>query len=348
MNYSIVKQITGIICIILLTSCNQTLNKKKAGEVSDNDLTSSGITNNLGSPPGQYFAEKEKNEYIIPFEFYGMNLMVDARMNNMKIKMLIDNGVMWDELLFYGGAIVDSLEIEVEGDILVTGAGEGDGMDSKTASNLSIAFGEVLFKDQNAVITTKESGFSDFFPGVAGQVCGAFFKHFVVEFNFDENNMILHKKETYKYKGNGKSLKMTRDTAGSYSIPINLKFKNKESINHQISIDLGGIDHIALPISSVHGFDKPNSEKIYLGHGASGEINGYLGEIELLNIAGYSFSEVPTIFVESDNVSDHTNTTIGLPLLMKFNLVFDYFNETLYLAPNSHFNESFEIIQNNE
>jgi hypothetical protein len=38
-----------------------------------------------------------------------MNLMVEARMNDTDIKMLIDNGVMWDEILFYGSDLVDGL-----------------------------------------------------------------------------------------------------------------------------------------------------------------------------------------------------------------------------------------------
>ena len=101
--------------------------------------------------------------------------MVDASMNDTDIKMLIDNGVMWDELLFYGSDHVDGLGMKYEGEVRVVGAGDdrSKGTDSYTASNVSISFGDITFHDQSAVITPKDSGWADFFPGVAGQVCGA-------------------------------------------------------------------------------------------------------------------------------------------------------------------------------
>ena len=335
----------NLFCIIFLTllvscgpSSNQTQIKSKEYKSDTTDLANS----SLGSPPGFYIADVLKNEYIIPFEFYDMNLMVDAKMNGMNIKMLIDNGVMWDKLWFYGSDITDSLGIQKDGYTLVIGAGEGDGVNSNNAYGLSIAFGEILFKDQDALVTSKESGFFNYFPGIAGQVCGAFFKHFVVEIDFDRRVVVLHRKETFEYVGNGIQIKMTRNAEGSYSIPMHLKMKGKESIDHDIFIDLGGIDPVALPINEKLGFDRPNTEKIYLGTGASGEIYGYNGSIEYLNIAGYEMMNVPAIFEESDNKGNYINTTIGLPLLMKFNLVFDYFNETLYLEPNMNFNEPYK------
>lgn len=333
----------SIVFLSILVSCGPSSNRTTVKTSERKSEVFISENSSLGDPPGFYIAEEPKNEYILPFEFYDMNLMVDAKMNGTDIKMLIDNGVMWDEILFYGSDILDSLGIIGEGNTLVIGAGQGEGVESTNASGLSISFGEILFKDQDAVITSKESGFADYFPGIAGQVCGAFFKHFVVEIDFEKKVVILHRKDTFKYVGNGNPIKMTRNQVGSYSIPIHLKMKGKESIDHDIFIDLGGIDPVALPINEKLGFDRPNTEKISLGYGASGEIYGYNGSIEYLNIAGYEMMNVPAIFEESDNEGNYINTTIGLPLLMKFNLVFDYFNETLYMEPNQNFNEPYKI-----
>lgn len=89
-------------------------------------------------------------------------------MNGVDIKMLVENGVMWDELLFYGSDQVDSLGMDYEGDAHITGVGEGEGLDSYTASGVSLSFGDLTFHDQDAVITAKEQGFADYFPGSAG------------------------------------------------------------------------------------------------------------------------------------------------------------------------------------
>lgn len=289
-------------------------------------------------PPGRYSAAQFRNYYELPLEFYGMNLMVNAVMNGKKIKMLIDNGVLWDELLFYGSPLVDSLNIKQDGKILVTGAGEGDGVSSGTASNLSIDFGELHFTGQKAVITSKESGFAEYFPGIAGQVCGAFFKHFIVEFNFDDNLLKLHRVKGYVYKGWGNFVEMIKDSSGAYKIPVTLKLNGKQR-KCFLFIDLGGIYQLSLPVGGEYGFDKPSSPKIYLGEGASGAINGYRGSVENLRIAGFNVRDVRAVFVEAPKGGNHTNTTIGLALLKKFNLVFDYFHRKLYLEPNSHFKE---------
>lgn len=298
----------------------------------------------LGTPPGSYTTVDDQDKFILPFTFYGMNLMVDASMNGIDIKMLIDNGVMWDELLFYGSDQVDGLGMDYEGQVLVVGAGDDrdKGTDSYTASGVSISFGPVTFHDQAAVITPKASGWAEYFPGVAGQVCGALFKHFVVEFDFDEQNLILHKPQTFQYQGKGSPVTMTRDESGAYAISVKVKMRDKPAVDYSLSIDLGGIDPVALVISEKYGIDKPGGDKAYLGHGASGEITGYREFLESVIIGDYELNDVPVVLTEADDDGDHTNKTLGLPLLMHFNLVFDYFNETLYLEPNEHFAGSFE------
>ncbi|MCW8926345.1 MAG: hypothetical protein OQJ84_08820 [Xanthomonadales bacterium] len=301
-------------------------------------------TSQLGPPPGSYTTDVDQDKFILPFTFYGMNLMVDARMNGADIKMLIDNGVMWDELLFYGSDLVDGLGMDYEGGVLVTGAGDDrdKGIESYTATGVSISFGPVTFHDQAAVITSKASGWADFFPGIAGQVCGALFKHFVVEFDFDEQNLILHRRETFQYQGKGSPVAMTRDENGAYAIPVKVKTRDKPAVDYSLFIDLGGINPMALVISEKYGIEKPGGDKVYLAHGASGEITGYRDVLESVTIGGYELNDVPVVLTEADDEGDHTNKTLGLPLLMHFNLVFDYFNETLYLEPNEHFAGSFE------
>ena len=296
----------------------------------------------LGEAPGTYVIQDDRDTVSFPFEFYGMNLMVKARMNNIPINMLIDNGVLWDELFFYGSPLVDSLGMQLDGEILVEGAGEDEGIQSNTASNVSIAFGDVLFSGQNAVITSKEQGFADYFPGVAGQVCGAFFKHFMVEFNFDTQLLTLHRPDHFHYHGKGKSVPMIRDSSGAYSIPVRLKINDKPAFDYRLFIDLGGIYPVSLVIDDRLEIEKPTGEKTLLGYGASGAIRGYQSMLGSLKIGGYELKDVASVMIESTEGGDYTNTTIGLPILMRFNLIFDYFNERLYLEPNSHFFDPYD------
>jgi len=310
-------------------------------------LSLSGFSQNAINPefglaPGTYIIENGKETVKIPFIIKDMEIEIKAEMNGKKINFLIDNGVMWDELCFFGSSLVDSLGMIYDGDAYITGAGEGEGLQSYTASDVTISFDGITFYGQGAYITSKESGFAEWWPGIAGQVCGSLFKHFVVEFNFDENIMTLHKPENFVYKGKGNSLKMTRDSVGSYSIPIVLKQEGEKKVNYNLFIDIGTEAPIYIAINENDGIFKPeNSKKILLGYAASGEINGYEGAFESIKLAGYKLNDVIAKFTETD--FDNTTCTLGLPLLMHFNVIFDYFNEVIYLEPNKSFDNSFII-----
>jgi hypothetical protein len=287
-----------------------------------------------------YTLLNDKQRIEIPFEFYGMNIMVRAKMNGINVNLLIDNGVMWDEAWFYGNEQVDSLGFTYEDGVTIQGAGEGEGVVSKTANCPDIVFDGIIFKNQRAIVSDKEEGFADFFPGMAGQICGTLFKNFMVEFNFDTQMIILHDPREFNYKGKGMALDMQHHPSESYSIPLKI-VTDKKVIDINVFIDLGGV----YPLSLVLNDDikvEDDAEKIVLGYGASGEIRGYHGQVKEVKLGKHTLNDVPTVFIEDETGGDHTNITVGLPLFMKFNLVFDYFNNRLYIEPNQHFNKPFD------
>jgi hypothetical protein len=221
----------------------------------------------------------------------------------------------------------------------VDGAGEGEGVSSYSASGVAIAFGDVSFIDQPAIITPEEQGVAALFPGVDGQVSGAFFKHFIVEFNFDDQVIVLHEPAGYHYTGGGTAVPMTPHASEAYSIPVTLGLGDRRTLATDLFIDLGGVYALSLVVDEAAGIERPDSEKVLLGYGASGEINGYEGRIESLTLGGYMLADVAAVFTESPEGADFTNSTIGLPALRRFNLVFDYFGGRLILEPNSRFRE---------
>ena len=62
------------------------------------NTTNSAYPSELGPAPGYYQVEGLNEIVSIPFEFFGMNLMIEAAANDKPVKMLIDNRVLWDEL----------------------------------------------------------------------------------------------------------------------------------------------------------------------------------------------------------------------------------------------------------
>lgn len=329
--------------IALISGC--AVNNAKQSHISDNtDSLKAGLINEA---PGSYKIADDKEAITIPFGYYGMNLLINGRMNGKKVKFLIDNGVLWDQVWFYNGE-VDSINLRYKNDekIPLSGIGEDGGSVMLEGNNIDIDFGDIRFIGQPCLISPPEAGFNSYFPGINGQVSSLLFKHFVVKFDFDENVIVLTKPGKFKYTGQGQAVPMHKNKNGSYSVLFSLQMTDLKMHNINLDIDLGTVSPLYLIENKKNNILIPkNSEKKLLGYGASGAIYGFQGYIQIVNIGRYSLKNVPAEFVEEKANDDSTvveTGTFGLPLMKKFNITFDYFNQIMYFEPNKSFSNPFE------
>lgn len=81
-----------------------------------------------------------------------------------------------------------------------------------------------------------------------------------------------------------------------------------------------------------------------LGRGLSGDIYGKTGRIAKLIIGPYELSNITASFADAAVRSKQmgADAILGVGSLRRFNLIFDYANQKLYLTQNRRFNEPFE------
>ncbi len=84
----------------------------------------------MGTPPGSYKITSENGKIEIPFKLYRGDVWFLGRMNGKEVRMLIDNGLLWNPLLFFGSERVDSLGMNYDGKTEVGGGGSGVQIDS--------------------------------------------------------------------------------------------------------------------------------------------------------------------------------------------------------------------------
>lgn len=335
--------------LLLVLGCNTGKTERtETGAAAGRAGARAALAGRLGEAPGTYEIADDTAAVRIPFEFYGMNLLINAKMNGRKVKFLIDNGRLWDAVWFYDGE-AESLDLHYAKDAetgAISGAGEEGGSDIIDGNDIDIDFGVIRFLDQPTLISPHEAGWGAFFPGVAGQVSSMLFKHFIVTFDFDENVMVLTRPEEFDPSGKGTAVPMRLEDNGAFSIPVTLRTAGSEDRNLMLDIDLGGIYALSLIENPAIGIRRPeNADKELLGYGASGRITGYKGEIDTVAIGGHALGNVVAVFVETDaNASDDIIRagTVGLPLMKRFNITFDYFNMVLYLKPNAAFGDPVE------
>ena len=80
----------------------------------------------IGSAPGSYRITAPDGVIRIPFKLYRGDILLEGgRMNGRDVRMMLDNGMLWDQLLFFGGPRVDSLALAYDGEIDVVAPAKG-------------------------------------------------------------------------------------------------------------------------------------------------------------------------------------------------------------------------------
>jgi hypothetical protein len=343
MNRSVLQQIStgGIACgiSVLLMAIFLLGSFSLADTIRDNNPTK------LGPPPGKCRILAKDGVIKFPFEIFNGDIRFRGEISGRDVYMLLDDGFMWDQLLFWGSPEVDSLGFEYDGEIGVGGgSNEGEQLQSKTASGITVSFPGVEFSEQAAVITPYSSGNSAMWYGSIGQISAAFFKHFVVDINFDDMIITLIEPDKFEYKDNGVKIPWEPLGFGPWSIPATLGLADGRNISMKLLMDLGYNDQ--LQITTVGVSKIPLPEKVVsesLGLNIQGqETIGYNGRLPNINIGGYEIKNALVSYMDRkppDSV--FPEVMIGLGLLSRFNLVFDFYNQRMFIKPNNTFDDPF-------
>jgi hypothetical protein len=106
-------------------------------------------------------------------------------------------------------------------------------------------------------------------------------------------------------------------------------------------VDLGGIHALYLPLGQYDTITLPaDAREEVLGVGYGRPDMGHIGQVSKVQIGPYAMSNVRTAFKDTSGGSaDYGSAMVGMPLLQRFNVTFDYFCDRLILEPNRSFHE---------
>jgi len=282
---------------------------------------------------GFYKLKKQKIPISIPFKMINGKPVMNAKLNGIDAKLMIDNGRLWDQIWLFGTPLADNfvLKENVVGNI--GGAGSGQTSRSDYAENLTLDFKPVCFYEQEAFISSASDGFTRMFPGVDGQISNTFFGHFVVQFDFIKNKILLFPPDQFKIKGEYTVVDMTPEKGGAYSIPISITLEDGRTISKQADLDFGGIHILLIGLNNENRISCPTTAKKQKSFGVQGECEEFSGKIRELKIDNQTLEYPSVVFSDEKNavVTPNNLGIIGLPLFMKYHTAFDYFNNKLYL-----------------
>jgi len=295
--------------------------------------------------PGTYHWLGNEKVARFPFDVYHGDIRFEAEINGHPVHLLLDDGFLWDPLLFWGGPEVDALGLATEGEIEVGDEGDDDPLEATTASGITLRLPGIELRDQTAVITPASSGNSAMWEGSVGQVSATFLRQMVVEIDFDAGTITLREPATFRHQGPGVAVPWTPLEIGAWSIPGRLVFGDGREAALDFMMDLGYNDQAQIVTGGEHGIPRPEPAlPASLGFNIQGEeIRGDLGRVPTIELGGYRVADVLASFVAEDQ-SDQAfhEVMIGLGLLSRFNLTFDMSRHQLWLVPNRSFRDPFE------
>ena len=300
----------------------------------------------LGPPLGGYKMLTDNGRAEIPFTIFNGDIHFRAEINGHDVYMLLDDGYMWDQLLFWGSPKVDSLEFAYDGEIGVGGGEQSDNaLMSRTASGITVTLPGVEFSDQSAVITPYSSGNSSMWSGSVGQFSASFFKHFIVDINFDKKILTLIEPDKFEYTGHGTEIPWQPSEFGIWAIPASMSLADGRQIDIDLAMDLGYNTQLEIKTYGENKIPVPQQALPEpLGTNILGVTTvGYLGRLPQIEIGGYKIKEVVVDYVSGEPGRKKTyEVMIGLGLLSRFNLIFDFYGQRMLIEPNNSFDELYE------
>ena len=105
-----------------------------------------------------------------------------------------------------------------------------------------------------------------------------------------------------------------------------------------------GVYPLKIALNNKFNIKLPAEVESTSSYGAQVKSTEYSGKIESMTIGKYSFKHPTAYFGDETTSRIHPDNlgVIGPRLFMKFNIIFDYLNNRLYLDPNINFEDPFE------
>ncbi|RXR19219.1 PDZ domain-containing protein [Flavobacterium amnicola] len=288
----------------------------------------------------------EGKKASIPFIESNHLVIIPVNLNGANLNFLLDTGV--ENTVLFSLDETDSINFDNIEKIKIKGLGSGEAIDAlKSSKNKLIIKNYVDLEHEVYIILDENINFSSQLGiPVHGIIGYTFFKENLVEINYAKKRVYV-----YPHEAKSTSKRLKKRT----SIPITLEAQkpyvslisvlNNEKIETKMLIDTGNSDAIWLFEDT-----KIKAPSLFfddfLGRGFSGDIFGKRARLESLEIQDFVIQQ-PTVSFPNEaslfgvNFVNNRKGSLGSGVLRRFNVVYDYKNEKIFLDKNSNFNDPF-------
>ena len=278
----------------------------------------------------------------VPFHLKRNVVLIPTSINgSAPLDLILDTGMGFDGVYLFNDKVLEAIDTSSVIQVRVPGAGSGEPSEALMIENGTLTFGDVTVDSQRVIISTSQftQGFRS--DGVIGW---NLFGHYVVSIDYDTETITLFGDDFVEPDSSWQAIPIV--------IKRNLPFLQGtvevvegESVDVTMYIDLASDKALELLTGPDQKYTLPDSlTSSYLGTGLSGDIHGHLGITRKLWLGGRLLSDIPTAFAPAEVRSrqEGADGILGNDCIRRFNVIFDYPHNRLYVKPSKYFSRAFE------
>jgi hypothetical protein len=284
----------------------------------------------------------QQKKSVISIKMERNRTHVTVKVGNVVVPdILIDTGFAFDGLMIYNTNYLDSLDLTSAMEVKIGGAGSGEASTALMLDSANFSLGETKMKNQRILVLK-----SDTYKGFPsnGLIGYSIFGHYITEFDYDNNTLSLYETDSIEVENSWSVIPLYFKNNKIPWVDASIVIEDEEPISISTYIDYASGDPVVLLEKPDQKFVLPKeTENVHIGRGLSGDIYGKTGYISKLIIGSYELEKVNASFASARvrSKQDNADGSLGTGSLRRFNLIFDYANEKLYIKPNTHFDEPF-------
>ncbi len=281
-----------------------------------------------GPPPPDYRFADGRTQTTVPFRLLNNHTYVEVMLNGQgPFNVILDTG----GVNVITPAVAARLGVDTQGRMEIRGAGE-ETQDMALAHLESVTIGEVTVENQMFIVIDFDELSRAEGVTVDGLIGYEMFKRFVVRLNYGDSTLTLHERGGFRYQGGGTPIEFEFDghtpvVAGAI-----------DGIEGKLTFDTGSRNHVSLhaPFVEQHGLLERHPEGIegIDGWGVGGPARGRVLRGTSLRIGDEILIHEPIMSLSLQKTGAMTDryqiANLGAGILSRFNLVFDYAEQTVY------------------
>jgi predicted aspartyl protease len=298
------------------------------------------------SAKAQYFSlDSSRHQVSMPFRFIRNLVVIQLKINNKgPFNFILDTGV--GQILITEPSLVDSINIESKRTIKISGFGEGEDYEAFITTPLHISMKGLASHEVTAAILKKDLFGLSSYAGmrIHGLLGYEFFNKLTVRVDFEDSVITVTRPGRFHGFKNGSKLPISIENNRPY-IETNVTCEDGTGKATKLIVDLGAGHAVSLEKVSDKAIFSDKFIPGNLGVGLKGLISGYLGRIKAIDLGKYKIKNLIASFPDDSTTIKLTTPrdgNLGVDLLKKFVLVFDYSNNAIYIKSSSGFNDPFE------